>query len=360
MGGIGDAAALARARLTLVACLHDPGARLAAFLERVDAVAAGGSQVVLVDDASSDDTPAALLAFAGRRPEVTVLTNARNAGVARSRNRALTVADREYVWFVDDDDEWTDDAVDVLATAATAATGEASATPSADIVVCRALYVHDPALPGRVIDGVDRRATVSGTELLSLMLRGAVHGFLWSKLIRRELLGTDPFPDISSQSDFVGVTAAAAAATRVVLVPDVLYRYRNHVGSITRVRTPRLENLATARDALLTVVAARPGMPDRRADVEYFTAWFYCAAVAFTPIRQGADHAVRSEGLERARVGLADVRLRRLVRRAPVLAVSMAAVRYAPPVWRIAVPTLLHGQRTLRDLRRAVSARGAR
>lgn len=333
-----------RARVSIVAPVHDAGAALEGFLDRITRTADGGAQLVLVDDASTDGTAERLRAYADGRADVTVLVNAENLGVARSRNRALTVADREFVWFVDHDDDWDDAILDTLV---------AAAGDRHDIVVCRAEYRHDPAVPGRIVDGLDTRAVVDRTGLLRHMLRGEVHGFLWSKLIRRTLLGTDPFPAISSQSDFVGFVGAVAAAESVVFVPDVRYRYLRREGSITRVRIPQLGNLAIARDALLDVVAdtvplrSDPDVDDLR---ERFVAWFYCAAVAFTPIRQRAPRSVRAEGTRRARAALHGVRIRRLVRTDLRLAVAMLTVRHAPLAYRTAVPVLLGAQDTRRRL----------
>lgn len=340
-----------RARVTIVAPLHDAGAALEDFLDRITMTAGGTAQLVLVDDASTDGTAARLRAHADGRSDVTVLVNDENLGVARSRNRALTVADREFVWFVDHDDDWDDTILDTLV---------AAAGDRHDVVVCRAEYRHDPAVPGRIVDGIDSREVVDRTGMLRAMLRGDVHGFLWTKLIRRSLLGTDPFPAISSQSDFVGVVRAVAAADSIAFVPDVLYRYLRREGSITRVRVPQLGNLAIARDALLDVVDGTGSLGADRALRDRFVAWFYCAAVAFTPIRQRAPRSVRAEGTRLARAALRGVRIRRFAWSDPRLAAAMVTLRWAPVVYRIAVPALLGVQGLRRTVQRGRSVRRGR
>lgn len=62
-----------------------------------------GLQLILVDDGSSDASPAICDTFARRDGRVTVIHQA-NAGMCAARNRALAVATGEYVGFSDNDD----------------------------------------------------------------------------------------------------------------------------------------------------------------------------------------------------------------------------------------------------------------
>ncbi|CFX36675.1 Glycosyl transferase family protein [Candidatus Filomicrobium marinum] len=62
-------------------------------------------EVVVVDDASDDDTVHVLENFAKVHPEVRVFRLEENGGVAVARNRILAEARGEFVAFFDDDDE---------------------------------------------------------------------------------------------------------------------------------------------------------------------------------------------------------------------------------------------------------------
>lgn len=62
-------------------------------------------EVVVVDDASSDDTPLLLAKLAQAHPEIRVFRQPVNGGVARARNCILAEARGEFVAFFDDDDE---------------------------------------------------------------------------------------------------------------------------------------------------------------------------------------------------------------------------------------------------------------
>ena len=61
-------------------------------------------EVLVIDDCSSDGTPARLGAIAD--PRLRVLRQETNQGVARARNRAIEAAQGEWVAFLDDDDFW--------------------------------------------------------------------------------------------------------------------------------------------------------------------------------------------------------------------------------------------------------------
>jgi glycosyltransferase involved in cell wall biosynthesis len=61
-------------------------------------------EVILVDDCSSDATSAVLRRLQAEIPDLQVLRNGKNLGVAASRNRIIDQARGEFVAFFDDDD----------------------------------------------------------------------------------------------------------------------------------------------------------------------------------------------------------------------------------------------------------------
>jgi len=63
-------------------------------------------ELLLVDDASTDDTLAIARGLARRDSRVRVLQQSRNGGVAAARNRALAEAAGSHIAFLDSDDLW--------------------------------------------------------------------------------------------------------------------------------------------------------------------------------------------------------------------------------------------------------------
>ena len=63
-------------------------------------------EIIVTDDASSDDTAAILDRMSSTASNLCVLHNEHNRGIACTRNRGLEVAEGRYILFVDADDWW--------------------------------------------------------------------------------------------------------------------------------------------------------------------------------------------------------------------------------------------------------------
>jgi len=66
-------------------------------------------EVLIIDDHSTDNTLALVSAYAKEHPEIKVLTNNRNKGVAGARNTGFENAQGEWIAFLDSDDTWESD-----------------------------------------------------------------------------------------------------------------------------------------------------------------------------------------------------------------------------------------------------------
>lgn len=314
--------------IALVTCLHFPGERLADTITRLGETAAHVSEIVIVLDGVTVREWETVSWWASLVPKARVLTPSSPLGVARARNLALTAVTADYVWFVDDDDHWAPDAPRILAD---------SLAEGYDVIAFRARYRDHPASEGRIVDGVDQSRTVTGADARRMLLGGQLHGFLWSKIFSRRVLGDDPFPDMSSQSDVVGVARAFAHSKRVRLRPEELYTYLNRPGSITRHSSQRLANLHRASE--LVVHALADDADDGH--IAEFRAWFYCVGTVRTVARQRmpmkdalpalreARHAARGLGRgaasdlgDRLALELAALRI------SPTLAVTLGRVAY--------------------------------
>jgi len=64
-------------------------------------------ELIVVDDASRDDTPRAVEQFAN--PKMKYVCHEKNQGVAASRNTGISNSHGKYIAFLDDDDEWLPD-----------------------------------------------------------------------------------------------------------------------------------------------------------------------------------------------------------------------------------------------------------
>jgi glycosyltransferase involved in cell wall biosynthesis len=63
-------------------------------------------EIVIVDDASTDETPATLAALAAGDERIRIVRHDRTRGGSAARNTGVSVATAPYVAFLDSDDEW--------------------------------------------------------------------------------------------------------------------------------------------------------------------------------------------------------------------------------------------------------------
>lgn len=90
--------------VTVIMTSHNAGRTLALALGSILAQTHARLEVIVVDDASTDDTLDLLLAAAARDPRVTIYQNQSNAGTYLSKNFALRRARGEFITFMDSDD----------------------------------------------------------------------------------------------------------------------------------------------------------------------------------------------------------------------------------------------------------------
>ena len=66
-------------------------------------------EMLIVDDCSTDGSYEIALAYAAKDKRITVIRNEKNSGAAVSRNKALEIAQGEFIAFLDSDDLWMPD-----------------------------------------------------------------------------------------------------------------------------------------------------------------------------------------------------------------------------------------------------------
>lgn len=82
--------------------------RLSALQRCVDSIMPqrfDGLELIIIDDCSQDDTATYLHDLASRHDFVKVIINEKNGGVNFSRNRGIELASKEFILFLDSDDE---------------------------------------------------------------------------------------------------------------------------------------------------------------------------------------------------------------------------------------------------------------
>jgi glycosyltransferase involved in cell wall biosynthesis len=199
------------------------------------------TEIVLVDDGSTDATAVIARRLADQHPRLTFHWLPFNVGVARAREHAARQARGAYLWFVDVDDHPATDAVARLV--------EAARRTGADVVICGAEFRY-PDGRTRPIPAPRLPVPVSGEHAFRMLLGGEITGHLWNKLFRSELAERIDFTPARVHSDLAMVAQLIAAARQVAAIPDLLYSYTQRSGSILRSGSKRMESLALVDQAV--------------------------------------------------------------------------------------------------------------
>ncbi len=263
-------------------------------------------EIVIYDDASSDDTPELLEKWRARDPRIALVLGSTNKGVAGARNEALAHCRGEFVWFADPDDRWSPRLVEVLY--------QALMDTGADIAVGRAEQRATDCEHTCVIDGLDHWAIRDRTATIESVLTGAMRGYLWNKLVRRSIIPATPFPPMRSQSDFLGLIRTLGHCRSTVFVPQVLYTRMERPGSITRRAEDQVENLRRCAAAVESLLADEGRLEQYAEAFQFFKVWFFAIPAVNTPLRTGAAPQFVRFGIHSALDVVTDMPLRNHVR----------------------------------------------
>lgn len=212
------------AYVSVVIPVHNGEEHLRETLDSVRAQTFSDFEVICVDDGSTDSTPQILEDYCASDQRFS-FSSIPNSGAGPSRNLGLERAAGKYLYFLDADDLLVPHA---LATAVGAADGFA-----ADVVLFKyqrfdsatgkvTKIVRPNELPTMTIDrAVDKSQETKLFELSSPAP--------WNKLFSRQFivdLGIK-FQDLPRVNDLFFGWSALAAATRIVLLDEVLIHYRS-------------------------------------------------------------------------------------------------------------------------------------
>jgi glycosyltransferase involved in cell wall biosynthesis len=196
-------------------------------------------EIVIVDDASTDDTAMRIERLGD--PRIRLLQHQRNAGVVATFEDALRSANGNILFLSDDDDLWAPTKVQrFLQTFA--------ARPEADIVLSRVRLIdeYDQPLPNSRINRQGRFLSGFWRNLYVNHYQGS------AMAIRASLLGNVlPFPSGRSflHDAWIGTRNDLMGGSVVFLDEDLLY-YRRHLKNASRTKS-LLDQLQTRLDLLL-------------------------------------------------------------------------------------------------------------
>jgi glycosyltransferase involved in cell wall biosynthesis len=207
-------------------------------------------EVLVVDDASRDETGRLVSEVAAGDRRLHILCHERNLGPAVARNTGLAQANGRYCAFIDSDDEWLPGKLSLQVAALLE-------NPQAVLCCCNAVWIRDGVPEGTVYDGC---AVMSGSDAWIGMLEDVYVGTpcaVVDTAMARQLGGFDATLRVGEDQD---LWLRLAFVGEVIALPHVLVKYRRALGSYmdrNRERSitdwlPRLETHIHARRDLLS------------------------------------------------------------------------------------------------------------
>ena len=185
-------------------------------------------ELLLVDDGSTDGSPAILDAYAAADQRVTVIHKP-NSGVSATRNLALGKAKGTYIQFLDADDWITEDATKLLVRSAL--------ENNADMVIADFYRVvgDDVARKGQI--GGDA-TSLSRQEYADLMMKDPAdfyYGVIWNKLYRASIIrdhGVRMDETLNWCEDFIFNLEYVLHVRTVAVLRSPIYYYVKTEGSL--------------------------------------------------------------------------------------------------------------------------------
>jgi glycosyltransferase involved in cell wall biosynthesis len=207
------------ANIAVVIPTYNRAGYLKAAIDSVLAQTQGPSEIVVVDDGSTDETQILLAAYGNRIQAI----RQDNLGQAAARNRGVAHARAEWIAFLDSDDAWEPGALARL-------TEAAAEFPGAGLFAMKASAVGADGRPTGRVQGKKSPGPFFTTRSI---LMGDAGGIL-TPMVRRSLFVELGGFDTSLRSaEDVDLWLRMSFATVLVGVPDRLLRRRVHATNLS-------------------------------------------------------------------------------------------------------------------------------
>ncbi len=292
-------------RVSVALCTHDGAAYLEEQLASILAQRPGPFEIVLGDDASSDDTIAiaermvAAHRAAGGGTSLVVRRHEPALGVVGNFADALAHARGDLVALSDQDDVWKPGKLAAFVAAFAGDPDLLLAHSDARLVDAKGVPTGVTLLEALEATAAERAGLERGDAFATLLRRNLVTGA--TVVMRRGLVdAAAPFPPGWVHDEWLAIVAAATGSLR--LLPAQLVDYRQHGGNQIGARRPtaahRLAKLREPREPRASRLVAR--------------------TAALVEALEGLGDAVPAERLAAARARLAHEERRRALPRVPL------------------------------------------
>lgn len=211
-------------KVSIIIPVYNTKKYLSKCLESVVNQTLDDTEIIIVDDKSTDGSVDIEVEYAKRYPNISLICLAKNGGVALARNIGLQNAKGKYISFVDSDDYLDLDMLEKMYIAC-----EETKSPVAR--VNRKLVTE-----GIDVSFLSRAKQMKGYEVIipeeSDLLVEETPGCT-NKLFLREFVKGRTFPENLKWEDYPYTVPILATSPQVVSVPDTNYNYNINLGGTT-------------------------------------------------------------------------------------------------------------------------------
>lgn len=212
-------------KVSVIIPVHNTATYLTACVESVTAQTLRETEIILVENGSTDNSLEVCYRLAQEDPRIKVLQIAK-ADLSTARNEGARVASADYVGFVDSDDTILPDMFEDMYRLA--------ADNDLGLVDCN-FYCRYDNKPNKYPYSQDGAVYIlTAKEAVSLNLREKISRVVCTMLYKKCLFDTLQFPEGMYYEDRASTFLFMAAANRVGIINKAYYAYYQRTGSINR------------------------------------------------------------------------------------------------------------------------------
>ena len=292
--------------ISLIVPLYNAVRHLRPCLDSVKAQTFKDFEVLLINDGSTDETAEIAGEYCRQDPRFRLITQ-ENGGVSSARNRGLKEAASPFVAFLDQDDMFHPQALEILY--------EMICRHNADVAAFQILFVPDdyagdPAPEHFDAVAVAGKASFSDTPLKDFFRdRKGLPIYIWNKLYRRPAIAGVEFPlGVQPAEDTVFTMKMLLTVKSMVSTDIRLLYYRENDASVSKqgITEKYVRSHAKAAFELEHFFAASSVDGAVRKNLDFYLTRFIFKSLVSQPLRKiiGVD---RQERLDRARAYAAEL-----------------------------------------------------
>lgn len=210
--------------ISVIVPVYNSNDTLADTIESIQQQTFTDYELIIIDDYSTDDTPATIKYLAGQYPNIVPVRNPKNLAHGATRNRGIAQAKGQYIAFIDADDLVQPRYLETLHRLAT--------ENDADIAVCGYREVYKNRVKSKNATVIAKTVLYTNKEATKDFLHyGDLGTFVWGKLINKDLFSQIKFPEGVIFEDVATIYKLYMKANKIAFTPTKLYDYIQRTSS---------------------------------------------------------------------------------------------------------------------------------